>query len=65
MKLSLRLWAAAAVLGLLVLLPTRLSHAQSFSPAQRSEIEVIVKEYLLKHPELLQKLEFSETQSFL
>jgi protein-disulfide isomerase len=30
--------------------------AQSFSDAQRSEIERIVKDYLLKHPELLQEV---------
>lgn len=29
--------------------------AQSVSPAQRTEIEAIIKEYLLKHPEVLQE----------
>jgi protein-disulfide isomerase len=55
MNPSLRLLAAAAVL-VLALVPARVSQAQSFSPAQRSEIEAIVKEYLLKHPELLQEI---------
>jgi protein-disulfide isomerase len=30
--------------------------AESFSPAQRGEIEAIVKDYLLKHPEVLQEV---------
>jgi protein-disulfide isomerase len=29
--------------------------AQGFSPAQRSEIEAIIKDYLIKHPEALQE----------
>jgi protein-disulfide isomerase len=30
--------------------------AQDFSPAQRGEIEKIIKEYLIKHPEVLQEV---------
>jgi protein-disulfide isomerase len=45
-------------------------HAQSFSPPQRSEIEKIIKDYLLAHPEVLQeamaelekKQQFAETE---
>jgi protein-disulfide isomerase len=52
MKLDLRLCAAALFAALLALpAPVR---AQSFTVDQRSEIERIVKEYLLQHPELLQ-----------
>jgi protein-disulfide isomerase len=46
---------AAALFALLLTLPTAaLAQAQSFSGDQRGEIERIVKEYLLSHPELLQ-----------
>jgi protein-disulfide isomerase len=38
----------------LLALPATASVAQTFSPAQRSEIEGIVKDYLLKNPELMQ-----------
>src|SRR5436190_21644759 len=45
----------AALLGFLLLCgPPAL--AQSFSPSQRGEIEQIVREYLLTHPELLQEV---------
>src|ERR1700739_2226241 len=43
--------AAAAVLAIAAL-PAR---AQSFSDAQRGEIERIVKDYLVAHPEVLQE----------
>jgi protein-disulfide isomerase len=47
----------AALLALLLLaLPAAPARAQSFSDAQRSEIERIVKDYLLSHPELLQDI---------
>jgi protein-disulfide isomerase len=51
MRLTLRSTAAAAVLAACVALP---AHAQSFSDAQRGEIERIVKEYLVAHPDVLQ-----------
>jgi protein-disulfide isomerase len=48
---------AAAVLGvvlaLLLALPAQ-AQTQSFSPAQRGEIETILRDYLMNHPELLQ-----------
>ena len=44
----------ALVLALPAAAPAR---AQSFTADQRGEIESIVKEYLLKHPELLQEVE--------
>ena len=52
----IRRLAAAAILIPLALAPTRISYAQSFSPAQRSEIEAITKQYLLEHPELLREI---------
>jgi protein-disulfide isomerase len=54
MKLDLRSLAAgliAVFLALPAVVPVR---AQSFTADQRGEIERIVKEYLLSHPELLQ-----------
>jgi protein-disulfide isomerase len=51
MPLVLRSLAAALVLACLVAPP---AHAQSFSDAQRGEIERIIKEYLTAHPEVLQ-----------
>ncbi len=49
----LRLFAAAtAVLLASPLLPAA---AQSISPAQRTEIEAIIKDYLIKNPEVLQE----------
>ena len=54
MKAYLRLFAAA-LLALLVALPAAApARAQSFNPEQRGEIERIIKEYLLSHPELMQ-----------
>ena len=44
---------AAPVFALSLLLPAAAS-AQSFTPDQRSEIEKIVREYLISHPEVLQ-----------
>jgi protein-disulfide isomerase len=31
------------------------AHAQSLTPAQKSEIEAVIKDYLLKHPEVLEE----------
>jgi protein-disulfide isomerase len=56
MKLDPRPFAAA-LLGLTLALPAAApARAQSFSADQRGEIEVIIKEYLLGHPELLQEV---------
>jgi protein-disulfide isomerase len=47
--------AAAALVALLLVLPAAApAHAQTFNAEQRGEIERIIKDYLLKHPELLQ-----------
>jgi protein-disulfide isomerase len=43
--------ALSLVAALAVALPAR---AQTFSPNQRSEIETVIREYLLAHPEVLQ-----------
>jgi protein-disulfide isomerase len=51
---NLRLLAAAAAAALLML-PAAPSRAQSFSDAQRSQIEKIIKDYLVKHPEVLEE----------
>ena len=48
---SLAPFAFALVLGL----PTA-SHAQSFNDAQRSEIQKIIKDYLVANPELLEEM---------
>jgi protein-disulfide isomerase len=48
---------AAALLALLLAVPAAApARAQSFSADQRGEIEHIVREYLLSHPELLQEV---------
>jgi protein-disulfide isomerase len=53
MKLHLRS-LAAGLLAILLILPATSVRAQLFTADQRSEIERIIKEYLLSHPELLQ-----------
>jgi len=51
--MNFRLLAAAAAAALLALpAPSR---AQSFSDAQKSEIEKIIKDYLVAHPEVLEE----------
>jgi protein-disulfide isomerase len=45
---------AAAVISAATVFSINAAHAQGFTPAQRGEIEAIVKDYLLKNPELLQ-----------
>jgi protein-disulfide isomerase len=52
MRPLLRSTAAALCLAVIAAAPAR---AQSFSNAQRGEIERIVKEYLVAHPEVLQE----------
>src|SRR5215217_1406499 len=48
---------AAAFLAIGLSLPAALpAQAQSFSPDQRGEIERVIREYLLSHPELLQEV---------
>jgi protein-disulfide isomerase len=46
-------WALAA--GLILTVGTSAGFAQSISDAQRGEIEKIIHEYLVKHPEVLQE----------
>jgi protein-disulfide isomerase len=53
MMFRLRVAAAAAVLALLAAVP---ASAQGFSDAQRGEIERIIKNYLMQHPEVLQEV---------
>jgi protein-disulfide isomerase len=56
MRLDLRP-LAAALLALALAVPAAApAGAQSFSADQRGEIERIIREYLLKHPELLQEV---------
>ncbi len=54
MKLDLCSFAAGLLAVFLALPAAAPVRAQSFTPDQRSDIERIVKEYLLSHPELLQ-----------
>ena len=53
MRFMLRSTAAALVMAVAAAAPAR---AQSFNNAQRGEIERIVKDYLIAHPELLQEV---------
>ncbi len=46
---------AAAMLILAAFAPGEAA-AQGFTPAQRGEIEVIIKDYLIKHPEVLEEV---------
>jgi protein-disulfide isomerase len=55
MRFDPRPLAAAALAALLIALPAA-APAQSFSGDQRGEIERIVRDYLLSHPELLQEV---------
>ena len=61
MASMLRLLAAAASVALLAFSLAQPSRAQSVSPAQRSEIEKIIKDYLIANPEVLQEA-FTELQ---
>src|SRR5262245_36648286 len=56
MRLDLRPLAAALLAIALALPAAAPAGAQSFSSDQRGEIERIIKEYLLSHPELLQEV---------
>src|SRR5216683_7295222 len=56
MKLDLRPLAAALLAIALALTAAAPVRAQSFSNDQRGEIERIIREYLLAHPELLQEV---------
>jgi protein-disulfide isomerase len=51
----LRLFAAATAVLLAALFLPQPASAQTISPAQRTEIEAIIKDYLIKHPEVLQE----------
>lgn len=61
----LRRHFAAALLAATTLALPATSHAQSFTDAQRGEIEGIVKKYLLSHPEILEEVsaELSKRQA--
>jgi len=61
--LSLRSLAPLAVVFAVALPAT--SHAQSFNPTQRSEIEKIIKDYLVANPEILEEMsaELTKRQS--
>ena len=54
MRLRLRPFAAILIAGALTLPCAVTASAQSITPTQRGEIETIIREYLLSHPELLQ-----------
>jgi protein-disulfide isomerase len=54
MRLEHRPFTAALIAGLLALPMAPTAQAQTITPAQRGEIEGIIKSYLLTHPELLQ-----------
>jgi protein-disulfide isomerase len=56
MTTRLRPFVLATVLTLAALPTAAPVRADSFSPAQRGEIEHIVKDYLIKHPEVLQQV---------
>jgi protein-disulfide isomerase len=56
MKLDLRPFAAALFAILIAMPAATPARAQSFTADQRGEIERIVKEYLLSHPEFLQEV---------
>ena len=56
MKLDLRPFAAALFAILIAVPAAAPARAQSFTGDQRGEIERIVREYLLSHPELLQEV---------
>jgi protein-disulfide isomerase len=56
MTLANRPLAAALIAIALAWPAAQPARAQSFSPAQRGDIENIVREYLLSHPELLQEV---------
>ena len=48
-------FALPLALAATLALPARPAGAQDFSTAQRGAIEKIIKEYLVKHPEVLQE----------
>jgi protein-disulfide isomerase len=56
MKLHLRPFAAVLLAVLVVLPAATAARAEPFSGTQRTEIEGIIREYLLSHPELLQEV---------
>jgi protein-disulfide isomerase len=56
MRFSIHLLAAALMAAAFALPAALPAQAQSFSPDQRGEIERVIREYLLSHPELLQEV---------
>lgn len=56
MTLSFRMLASAAALLALAAAPAAAqSQAQPFSPSQKGEIETIIRDYIVHHPEVLQE----------
>jgi protein-disulfide isomerase len=56
MRLAFRLFTAGLLTAGLAATVAPGARAQSFTPAQRGEIEAILKDYLLKNPEVLQEV---------
>jgi len=56
MRFTVRPLALAAVLFAAAVPTFEMARAQTFSPEQRGEIEKIVRDYLLRNPELLQEV---------
>jgi protein-disulfide isomerase len=56
MTLDIRRWAAAALALALAWPALDVARAQTFSPAQRTEIEKIVREYLIANPDVLKEV---------
>jgi protein-disulfide isomerase len=56
MHFKLKQWLLAGVIAGSAAIAALPVQAQSISPAQRTEIEGIIKDYLLKNPELLQEV---------
>jgi len=54
MTLPIRSLAAGLLIGPLLCAVPMQVRAQAFSPDQRHEVELIIKDYLMSHPELLQ-----------
>ena len=56
MNFKVKHWLVAGLLAGSAAMAALPAQAQSISPAQRTEIEGIIKDYLLKNPELLQEV---------
>jgi protein-disulfide isomerase len=47
----------AAIAGALAVVAAGAAQAQSFTPQQRGEIETIIRDYFIKHPEMIEELQ--------